>query len=304
MSGKFMMNGIEYLGGGSGGGGGNVDDVYVNGESVLDGNKIAQVTSYKEVTLAEYMALPDTKLSDGIMYCIKDVGGANQFPPLIYSDEEREVGVWRDGKPLYQKTFIKQLSGTATQIDISSINPETIFIYTGYYDMGVTKLSLNEWMGNSIYTYTHINPTSQHYSIDCHCSIAQNTTIHITVQYTKTTDVAGSGTWTTQGGYTHHYSTDEKVIGTWIDGKPLYEKTFALQSSQTIAKSAWTSVNIDLTDVKAIIDKRFINSSDGANTGGGSIVLKSNNQLLVGNEQGYDTMVFDTIILQYTKTTD
>ena len=26
-------------------------------------------------------------------------------PAEIYSDEEREIGVWRDGRPLYQKSF-------------------------------------------------------------------------------------------------------------------------------------------------------------------------------------------------------
>lgn len=55
-----------------GGGGGNVNDVLVNGVSVVDGNGDAQITSYKEVTQAEYDALPSTKESDGIAYFIKD----------------------------------------------------------------------------------------------------------------------------------------------------------------------------------------------------------------------------------------
>ena len=76
-----------------------VTDVEVNGQSVLD-NKVAKVVSYKEVTEAEYNALPASKLSDGILYAIKDSVGAQEgFPPLIYSDEERQVGVWRDGRP-------------------------------------------------------------------------------------------------------------------------------------------------------------------------------------------------------------
>lgn len=58
-----------------GGGGGNVDDVEVNGVSVVDANKVAKITSYKEVTQAEYDALPATKLTDGIAYFIKDGSG-------------------------------------------------------------------------------------------------------------------------------------------------------------------------------------------------------------------------------------
>lgn len=55
-----------------GGGGGNVNDVLVNGTSVVDGLGNANITSYKEVTQAEYDALPSTKESDGVLYCIKD----------------------------------------------------------------------------------------------------------------------------------------------------------------------------------------------------------------------------------------
>lgn len=55
-----------------GGGGGSVNDVLVNGVSVVDGNGDAQITSYKEVTQAVYDALPSSKESDGVAYFIKD----------------------------------------------------------------------------------------------------------------------------------------------------------------------------------------------------------------------------------------
>ncbi len=60
---------------GGGGGTGNVADVYENGISVLDNNHIAQIKTHKEVTQAEYDALPSSKLTDGIMYCITDSSG-------------------------------------------------------------------------------------------------------------------------------------------------------------------------------------------------------------------------------------
>ncbi len=52
--------------------GGKVQDVKVNGVSVLDNNKTAQIVSYKEVTQAQYDALPSSKLTDGIAYFITD----------------------------------------------------------------------------------------------------------------------------------------------------------------------------------------------------------------------------------------
>lgn len=68
---------------GGGGGGGNVNDVLVNGVSVVDGNGDAQVISYKEVTQAEYDALPNTKLTDGIAYFIKDAPTSDEIFTVI-----------------------------------------------------------------------------------------------------------------------------------------------------------------------------------------------------------------------------
>lgn len=232
MSGKFMMNGVEYLGGGSGGGGGNVDDVLVNGLSVVNENKEAEIVSYKEVTLAEYQALPDSKLTDNVMYCIKDIGGANQFPPLIYSDEEREIGVWRDGRPLYQKSFnITDNIGASFTVNHNISNLDYIIDAEGSVlynssDKYAEPLSPgNEvtigW-GNAI---ADISRTTFSIFIgSARASSVGVVAVNVTLRYVKTTDTPGSGTWTTDGTYAHHYSTSEKVIGTWIDGKPLYEK--------------------------------------------------------------------------------
>lgn len=68
---------------GGGGGGGNVDDVLVNGVSVVDGNHDAQITSYEEVTQAEYDALPASKLTNGIAYFIKDAPAPDEFLTVV-----------------------------------------------------------------------------------------------------------------------------------------------------------------------------------------------------------------------------
>jgi hypothetical protein len=95
------------------------------------------------------------------------------FSPIIYSDVEREVGVWRDNKPLYAKTVT---TGGSVPSGATLIHREAL---EGY---------------------------------DCIC-------------YTKLADVAGSGEYNTLAVPNVHYSTDEQVIGTWIDGKTLYQKT-------------------------------------------------------------------------------
>lgn len=66
-----------------GGGGGNVNDVLVNGASVVDGNHDAQITSYEEVTQAQYDALPSSKLTNGIAYFIKDVPAPDEYLTVV-----------------------------------------------------------------------------------------------------------------------------------------------------------------------------------------------------------------------------
>lgn len=314
MSGKFMMNGIEYLGGGSGGGGGNVDDVYVNGESVLDENKIAQVTSYKEVTLAEYMALPDTKLNDGVMYCIKDVGGANQFPPLIYSDEEREVGVWRDGKPLYQKSYhfegvLNQdvlIDSTVTQTDNELVNVFGSWAVGTYHYANSRQASIFE-------TIKFLNNTTPHPivfvdSSGLYYNSNQNNFgfhMYLTIQYTKTTDTPGSGKWSPTGLPSKHYSTEEQVVGTWIDGKPLYEKCFEFLSALNISNTSFTETTIDSRNIDNVISCIGINM-DGTNYGTlmADPTRSSHTKLGLQTMRNDNTSNCKKLILQYTKITD
>ena len=215
-----------------------VEDVEVNGESVVNAQNVAEIKSYKEVTLAEYQALPSSKTSDGVMYCIKDVGGANQFPPLIYSDEEREVGVWRDGKPLYQKVFAFNQrtiipAGAWTDTGFSANDISTVVFVSGH-DIQSNKGTVWHFLGADV-TGTDIR---LYQNRDGSKEIGLT---HFVMMYTKTTDTAGSGTWTTQGGYAHHYSTSEKVIGTWVDGKPIYEKVWVLNTAASLIPNTFLS---------------------------------------------------------------
>lgn len=62
-------------GGGGSGGGGNVDDVYVNGVSVLDSNHIAQIKTHKEITASDYNELTTEQKNDGTLYLINGTSG-------------------------------------------------------------------------------------------------------------------------------------------------------------------------------------------------------------------------------------
>ena len=280
--------------------GGNVDDVKVNGNSVVS-NKVANITSYKEVTQAQYEALPDTKLSDNVMYLIKDISsGADSFPPLIYSDEEREVGVWRDGKPLYQRTFHVTATGNS-DTDLAT-NIDHFFLVGNTYYGDTDKLS-EQYIGSGVTAYCYLQTVQVNgvWTLRLHNMHNNVLTFWVTVRYTKTTDTPGSGTWTTQGALAHHYSTDEHIVGTWIDGKPLYEKVFDL-NGQSIASNSFVSIGVPLTNysIDQLIYGR-VTDIYGQSFACGCANVSGNIGVYL-NISG--TRYCSKLILQYTKTTD
>lgn len=189
------------------------------------------------------------------------VNGADSYPPLIYSDEEREIGVWRDGKPLYEKTFTSTSSLRGVEWDISTLNIERVVSQKGSWCRKYNSNNKTYW-----YSVDFIASADASYRGATNVSLNDNvlsSTIDmptgnailyraVTIQYTKTTDTAGSGTWTTQGGYAHHYSTSEKVIGTWIDGKPIYEKTIAKQNYRL--ESGSNQISLDVSNIDVLVD--------------------------------------------------
>lgn len=160
--------------------------------------------------------------SNGITY--------QELQPVIYSTEEREIGCFVDGKPLYQKSISigAVTANTVKVIDITSLNVDYVADYIA------TAILTNGWKVPLPQTHT----SSMTYQAFCRLSSSTQLAVgvgssvgisdgYVTLQYTKTTDVAGSGNWNTDGVPTHHYSTNEQVIGTWIDGKPRYEITLS-----------------------------------------------------------------------------
>ena len=215
-----------------------------------------------ELTYAEYLALSEAEKSDGTIYYITDINGdGNDFQPIIYSATEKEVGVWIDGKPLYEKTIIKTsnfVSGANEIVHgISNLGKVIHDESTIYYNNGdcvplpTTHPTSVGWSART----RDFGSTSFYLDIGADM-ISYVGSASFTIKYTKSTDTPGSGTWTPQGVPSVHYSTGEQVIGTWIDGKTLYEKEVII-----------TGVNITSggTDYKYVGDlmlKTYITDAD------------------------------------------
>lgn len=208
--------------------------LYANGQPVGGGN-----ANEKSLTLAEYNALSEAEKMSGTTYYITDaVPQGKKIQPVIYSLQEREIGVWTDGKPLYQLTMVFpsnfSINGTGTALPND--------MQTALADVDAL-IDAEVCRDNTIATF--ISPYVYKSSGTWYVIAFDNwgNCKWITFRYIKTTDTAGSGTWTPQGVPTHHYSMDEHVIGTWIDGSTLYEKTI-------FTNPTWNnnSTNIQLTN--------------------------------------------------------
>lgn len=239
--------------------------------------------------------------------------GQGIIAPMIYSDEEREVGVWRDGKPLYQKTIhhVNTTSSFEDYVTITTIsNIDTVAsidtVVRRQLESGSLWFSVPARPENgdsyrfsvAVRTYNE----AVQYRIDQYGT--QITDMYITIRYTKTTDVAGSGIWNGQGGIAHHYSTNETVIGTWIDGKPLYERTFELTQQLDLTQDTWVKSELDQGTMKGLFYVLFTNDLGAClnNIAGGFI----DNKIAFNSPRttGFAPAENAKVTLQYTKTTD
>lgn len=252
---------------------GNVDDTYYMWVSTgynLVVSKIQGISKgggnshEKELSYAEYLALPEADKTNGTNYYIYDINGdGSDFQPMIYSEDEREIGVWTDGKPLYQRTWT-----FSSTYEISPNSWVTTSISNAVIEKCIDCVGISPsgavwgFLGATGDTGSYINILN-----------ARQTAIEVkslTLRYTKTTDAPGSGTWTPQGVPAVHYSTDEQVVGTWIDGSTLYEKTY----SWTLPNNNnYTSKSLNLPND---VNNAWVNLSGSYATGAsGSSVFRS-----------------------------
>lgn len=152
----------------------------------------------------------------------------------VYSTAETKIGVWTDGKPLYRKVV---------NITIVENQAQYLFSAIGLTDSYENIFAKSAHIKRSMEIWTNI-PTILEFDTKTRCGIQivntsaekyvnlQNNitayngqTLVIEFNYTKTTDTASTSKVPFEP--LVEYSTDEKMIGYWIDGKKLYQKTIS-----------------------------------------------------------------------------
>ena len=113
------------------------------------------------------------------------------------------------------------------------------------------------------------------------------------------------------------YSTDERVVGRWIDGKPIYQKTIDYDSTVSVGTTEKQTELADLTSlgIDTLVDMwgkffssggsqiRVFNSRSPAMT---NELFVSNNKLILQSVRVSNTVTLSEIYvtIQYTKITE
>lgn len=138
-------------------------------------------------TTAHYTARPT---NTSILYCIKyEPTYFMKVTGHIYSYEERLVGTWVDGKPLYEKTvdFGNLPNATSKEVPHGIENVDVIWVHDGYVTNASDSFCLS---------YVNISSISSAWYITANSRVAMITTgvdrrsyaATVTLRYTKTTD--------------------------------------------------------------------------------------------------------------------
>ena len=96
----------------------------------------------------------------------------------------------------------------------------------------------------------------------------------------------------------HEYSTEEKIVGKWIDGRYVYEKIVPF--SATLNSNVWTSIPEVINDKKILIKVCGINPSYAYSTLFGNIDKSLYSNVQVWNMRNYAINV-NYILIQYVK---
>lgn len=137
-----------------------------------------------ELTKAEYDALPDSKLTDGKQYFIKDYSESGSGSENIYSEEETRIGTYLD-KPLYRKIckVTRTTSTTASAWNVVASAPSNVERV-----IHIEFLRVNDALGTIISQYSRVYDGNIELYNTFAIGASAMTNAHIVIEYTKTTD--------------------------------------------------------------------------------------------------------------------
>lgn len=170
----------------------------------------------------------------------------------IHSTDERIIGQWIDGKPLYQKTIETGALPNATtkSVETGIANISNVIDISGFAKSsnGARCIPILYAMGGSsasvcLADVRDISSSGATIRLNASANLSDFTTSYVTIRYTKTTDSA--------------VASGEKIVGQWVDGKPIYQRVVNLPTGIPLFSSnTWTNViSIDIPMDKLVFSR-------------------------------------------------
>lgn len=181
----------------------------------------------------------------------------------IFSTDEKLVGCWIDGKPVYKKVLkfkTPSSANTMTYTNIGASVDTAISYYATFKGTAGTWIFADSNSDPNGYRASAQVNSNSHSSEPNRAVIVFganaisswfNLDVYFIVYYTKTTDAANSFKLADE----NDYSTTEHVVGTWIDGKPVYQKTVDFGSGPNASTK---TVNHGISNFKHAVDIKAI----------------------------------------------
>lgn len=218
-----------------------------------------------------------------------------------YSTDEIVVGEWTDGKPLYRKNVVANVTLSGTSI---------VDVQTGLTNAcNVVNFKCNFFRsGGGVFSGAQVNTAGMSYCIGAWMDDAVNIRVRggndiggsyqvvCTLEYTKTTDTASSPKVPYEP--LVEYSESEKLIGYWIDGKPLYRRVIVFTTPINGAASAWKTMATE-----SWMSTASLKGGYGFNDE--CVIYPKTIRISGGSLQVWESVVdvYSGFVLEYTKTT-
>lgn len=301
-----------------------------NDYTTSEKNKLAGLSNYDDTALRGLIAGKQDQLTAGngidITNNVISAGipiVSNQFDKAnIYSTTEKVVGCWTDGRPVYQKVIdfgvgpnansksvVHGIDNIATVVKMKIIGISGSGSSSGgsLVAFALDSATLNS-SGQKTFTFLQADKITIRSDIDQSAK-----TFKVILQYTKITDAANSFKYADE----NDYSTTEHIVGSWIDGKPVYQKTV---NCGKLPGNSTTRTNHGISNLGLVI---WISGAVKDDNNVGGIVIPGYNQS--GQNDNLRLAFNDTVIvittnvdyprhayanndvyvtIQYTKTTD
>lgn len=149
------------------------------------------------ITQEAFDALPEEERNKGV-YVIPGggSGGSGGSAEEVYSTEERRIGTWIDGKPLYRITFYRDYNATGSGVFNASFGIENCE-FDEVPNINGTLYFLNgiDWPLNFTQDTSHFSAFvngSSHIYCTSNARFSEIKRVTITIEYTKTTDEGGT----------------------------------------------------------------------------------------------------------------